>query len=292
MVDPRVGEGARMLRKKRLSDDETRERMLEAGKELVASSGLTVSLEHLSFEEVIQHALVSRSAVYRLWPFKELYFNELLLELAGTTNPSQAAYDQGTVDLATRVALENLDKLGTPEGRRSLMIELCRQGSQQNFKAIYGAAEWQTYVALTATLVSLPDGQLQTAMQMALHKSEVGFVDRMTSFYEVMMALLGYRVKPAIPNGPRTLTTLGGAIVEGLSLNAVTMPSVADSRFTADPFSAGEEREWTIPSLGFTSLVLGISEPDPDYSPDRIELARQMLDTLVSENEAGSVNNG
>ena len=278
----RNDEAARTLRKKRLSDDETRARMLETGQELVAGAGLTVSLEHLSFEEVIQRALVSRSAVYRLWPYKELYFSDLLLELAGSTNPSQAAYDKGTVELAVKIAIDNLEKLESPEGRRGLVVELCRQGSQQNFSALYGGTEWQTYVALTATLVSLPDGSLQTAMQQALNRSELGFIERMTSFYQVMLSLVGYRVQTQIPDGPRVLTTLGGAVVEGLALNSIVVPQVADTRFVADPFGVGEAREWTIPSVGYTSLVLGITEPDPEYTTDRLRgaeaLLRQMLE--------------
>lgn len=279
-------DGARTLRKKRLSDDETRSRMLEMGHELVAGSGLTVSLEHLSFEEVIQRSLVSRSAVYRLWPNKELYFNDLLLELAGSTNPSQAAYDRGTVDLAVQITAENLDKLATAEGRRALVVELCRRGSQQNFTALYGSAEWQTYVALTATLVSLPDGRLQTAMQQALHRSELGFIDRMTVFYESMLFLVGYRVQPGIPEGARVLTTLGGAVVEGLALNSIVVPKVADTRFVADPFAVGTAQEWTIPSIGYTSLVLGISEPDPEFTLERLESAGQLLQQIrMNESE-------
>jgi AcrR family transcriptional regulator len=56
--------------------------MLVAALAMVSSTGLTVSLEHISFEDVIRDAGVSRSAVYRRWPYKGLFFSDLLRQLA------------------------------------------------------------------------------------------------------------------------------------------------------------------------------------------------------------------
>jgi AcrR family transcriptional regulator len=49
---------------------------------MVHRDGLTVSLDHISLEEVIRDADVSRSAVYRRWPYKDLFFSDLVKELA------------------------------------------------------------------------------------------------------------------------------------------------------------------------------------------------------------------
>src|SRR5690349_21773438 len=46
--------------RRRLSDAETRQRMLRTAVEMIERDGLTVSLEHLSFEAVIRAADVSR----------------------------------------------------------------------------------------------------------------------------------------------------------------------------------------------------------------------------------------
>jgi AcrR family transcriptional regulator len=53
--------------------------MLDAAGAMIGRTGLTVSLEHLSFEDVIHQAGVARSAVYRRWPYKDLFFSDLLL---------------------------------------------------------------------------------------------------------------------------------------------------------------------------------------------------------------------
>ena len=57
--------------------------MLESAAAMVNQAGLTVSLDHLSFEDLIRDARVSRSAVYRRWPYKDLFFSDLLKELRG-----------------------------------------------------------------------------------------------------------------------------------------------------------------------------------------------------------------
>jgi AcrR family transcriptional regulator len=65
-------------RGRRLPDQETEHRMLQAAVAMVQRTGLTVSLDHISFEDVIRDADVSRSAVYRRWPYKDLFFSDLV----------------------------------------------------------------------------------------------------------------------------------------------------------------------------------------------------------------------
>jgi AcrR family transcriptional regulator len=49
---------------------------------MVNRTGLTVSLDHISLEQVIRDAGVSRSAAYRRWPYKDLFFSDLVKQLA------------------------------------------------------------------------------------------------------------------------------------------------------------------------------------------------------------------
>jgi AcrR family transcriptional regulator len=65
--------------------------MLRAAMAMVNRTGLTVSLDHISFEDVIRDADVSRSAVYRRWPFKDLFFSDLVKELAANATPTIVA---------------------------------------------------------------------------------------------------------------------------------------------------------------------------------------------------------
>ena len=74
-------------RGRRLSDRETEQRMLRAAVAMVQRTGLTVSLDHISLEDVIRDAGVSRSAVYRRWPYKDLFFSDLVKQLAQGRHP-------------------------------------------------------------------------------------------------------------------------------------------------------------------------------------------------------------
>lgn len=273
----------RSRRAPRLSDTDTERRMLDTATDMVRESGLRVSFDLLRFEDVISAADVSRSAVYRRWPTKNHFYADLMKELAGATHPATAAYDQGTVDLVVAVAQEHFDWLPTPDGRRRLLVEMCRLGALRNFQTIHESNDWHTYIALHATLLSLPDNDFQEEMRAGLQRSEITFVRHMSEFYEQMSQLLGYRIRPAIPGaGFDTVATLGAAVVEGLAI-AVTARDVDSERFTADPFGTGEVADWSLAALGFTSIVLAMVEPvdNTTWSDERLSALRQTLEMLV-----------
>src|SRR5512140_331128 len=109
-------------RGRRLSDQETGQRMLQAAVAMVHRTGLTVSLDHLSFEDIIRDADVSRSAVYRRWPYKDLFFSDLVAELAKDATP--AAIVDAELELVRQAVAEHPGWLETPELRRALVTEL------------------------------------------------------------------------------------------------------------------------------------------------------------------------
>ena len=131
--------------------------MLQAALAMVNRTGLTVSLDHLSFEDVIRDARVSRSAVYRRWPYKDLFFSDLLKELARAATPAAISGEATSAPEIKRVALEHLDWLVTPELRQNLALELMRQAALHDFATMHGSTEWRTYLALHATFLSVAD---------------------------------------------------------------------------------------------------------------------------------------
>ena len=62
--------------------------------------------------------------------------------------------------------------MDTAEGRRHLILELFRQLSLLDFRALYGSPQWRTYLALHATFMSLADGDLRDEVQAILARSE------------------------------------------------------------------------------------------------------------------------
>jgi AcrR family transcriptional regulator len=267
-------------RGRRLSDRETEQRMLRAAVAMVHHAGLTVSLDHISFEDVIRDADVSRSAVYRRWPYKDLFFSDLVKELAKDATPSIV---QDELALLRRVVAGHLDWLGTAELRHRLLLELFRQLALLDFEALYGSPAWRTYIALHATFLSLADGGLRDEVQAGLARSERDRMTRVATAWQQLSALFGYRLRPESGVTFDTLATLLSATMRGLVVLALSMPDIATQRTAASPFGAGSVDEWSLPALGLGSIAAELLEPDPAvvWDQQRIATVREALINLA-----------
>ncbi len=267
-------------RGRRLSDRETELRMLRAAMAMVNRTGLTVSLDHISFEDVIRDADVSRSAVYRRWPFKDLFFSDLVRELAANATPTIVADE---LVLIRQVVSGHLDWLETPETRHGLFVELFRQLSLLDFQTLYGSPEWRTYLALHATFLSIADGELRDQVQAALAKSERDHIARVARAWEHLTGLFGYRLRPELGATFETVATLADATMRGLVITALSMPEVATYRAQASPFGAAGADEWSLPAMGLVGIGSTFLEPDPavEWHAERIAGVRRALADLA-----------
>jgi AcrR family transcriptional regulator len=264
--------------------------MLEAATAVVNRSGLTVSLEHISFEDVIRDAGVARSAVYRRWPYKDLFFSDLLRELAGAATPATDSAGQDAVELVRRVLLEHLDWLETAELRRALFVELLRQGAFEDFETLRSSTEWRTYIALHATFLSLADGDLRDDVQAALARSERRFVTRIAAYWDELADLLGYRLRPELNATFETVARVGLATMRGLALMALSTPGVATPNVEAKPFGAARTSSWSQPALAIAGIAFSFLEPDPGIAWDaqRITQIRQALESTTEAAKTGA----
>jgi AcrR family transcriptional regulator len=266
-------------RARRLSDHETERRMLRAAMAMVNQTGLTVSLDHISFEDVIRDADVSRSAVYRRWPHKDLFFSDLVKELAKNATPAIVSRE---VEMIRRIVAAHQDWLETPELRHGLVIELFRQLSLLDFETLYGSAEWRTYVALHATFLSIADGDLRDQVQAALAQSEHEHMAAIARAWELLTALFGYRLRPELGVTFENLATVIDATMRGLVTMALSMPEIAAHRTVSSPFGAAGEHEWSLPAIGLASIASALLEPDPgvEWDDERVATVRQALTSL------------
>lgn len=263
-------------RARRLSDKETEQRMLHAALSMVNRSGLTVSLDHISFEDVIRDADVSRSAVYRRWPYKDLFFSDFVKELAKYATP-MIGDDEAT--LIRRIVAEHPDWLETPVLRQGLVVELFRQLALFDFDTVYTSPGWRTYIALHATFMGLADGDLRDQVQMALAQSEVERTERVATAWEQLAQLFGYRLRAELGSGFATMATLLSATMRGLVVMALSTPEIATRRSRARPFGAAAEDEWSVAALGIAAIASAFLEPDPgiEWNDERCSDVRQAL---------------
>ena len=258
-------------RGRRLSDRETEQRMLRTAVAMVQRTGLTVSLDHISFEDVIRDADVSRSAVYRRWPYKDLFFSDLVKQLAKDATPMII---DDELDLMRRIVTEHQGKLGTPELRHGLMVELFRQLALLDFDSMYSSPGWRTYIALHATFMSLADGALRDHVQAALAESARVQNARIAQAWQELTSIFGYRLRPGSGVTFEVLATLLSATMRGLIITALSTPGVAFQRVRARPFGAAAEQDWSMSALGLGGIAVAFLEPDPEVEWDEQRLAR------------------
>jgi AcrR family transcriptional regulator len=266
-------------RGRRLSDHETEQRMLRAAVATVNRAGLTVSLDHISLEEVIRDADVSRSAVYRRWPYKDLFFSDLIKELARGATPTIV---DDELALIRRIVAERQDWLGTPERRHGLVLELIRQLALFDFETLSGSAHSRTYLALQATFASLPEGELRDQVAAALAQSEHDHRDRVAKAWQHMAELFGYRLRPELGATFKTLAALLDATMRGLVIQALSEPGLSAYRAQASPPGAAATQEWSLAGLGGASIASAFLEPDPsiEWDDERLAHVRDALNNL------------
>jgi AcrR family transcriptional regulator len=264
-------------RNRRLSEQETRDRMLRAAIAMINRTGLTVSLDHISFEDVIRDAGVSRSTAYRHWPYKDLFFSDLVKELASNANPT-IIHDE--IQLMKRVLTEHLDWLETPQQRHSLILELIRQLALLDFQTVFTSPGWRTYLALHATFSSLTDSELRDQIQAALAQAEATRTAQVAHAWQQLAGLFGYRLRPELATSFETLATLLTATMRGLVITALSTPGIATHLTVASPFGAAGKDQWSLPAIGIASIATAFLEPDPttEWNDDRLAEIHRVLE--------------
>ena len=138
---------------------------------------------------------------------------------------------------------------------------------------MHGSPEWRTYLALHATFLSLPDGQLRDEIQAALVASERGFTERIAAGWRQMATALGYRLRPQAGASFELIATLVSAALRGMVVLALSDTELATRRVHANPIGASTGADWSLTALAAASIALTFLEPDPTVDWDGSLLA-------------------
>jgi AcrR family transcriptional regulator len=275
------------VRPERVPAEEVRQRMLDAGRDLALEAGAALTIEHLRLEEVIQRARTPRSSVYRLWPYREDYIDDLLCYLAGAGSwfSDRSVLDPETAAVASRIVGDNAHLLATPAGRRALLCEVARITCAHNYEALTGSAPWRLHMALVTTLGSTRSGDARQRIAAALEDSQRRTRESLVALLSVLAQQLGVRPRdPAYTLDHVVLA--GGLLVQAMALRNVQVqaavghpddgaaaegdPAYVDGLLNAPvpgPGLKGEPAQWTLAALSYLGVVDAFLELDPDFVP-------------------------
>ena len=255
-------------------EERHRRTLLDAAHRLIEQQGgISLRLDELTLEMVGAKAGVSRATVYRTWPNRDEFETDLLCDLAGPNGAGAGAFDQETINIATRMVAENLDDLATPESRRNLMREVVREAAAESFRAATTSVDWRGYVALSATVMTMSSGTRRDRVTQALQAAEAMFLDKMATFYEDMGLILGLRIREGVGTY-RHVAAAGAAVVEGLSIRHLLNPDLVDHPLIVEGTRGPEE--WSLAAYSFFGVIEQFTEPDPTYDA-RSALAAYLL---------------
>lgn len=258
-------------RRPRLSDAETEARMLEAGAAFVTAQGLSLSLEHLSMEELIHAAGVSRTSSYRRWPTKDLFTADLLLRLAEAAELSGGI--PGLEEAFAQLPHAAFAHVDTPQGRRTALVETLRVLVQTDFVAMLDSSDWRTYVSLRAAHVGLPDGALRARVAEALGVTERRFTRVRAAAFETLAVSTGHRLPPADPRGWSGLALAVGAVTTGLLIRGWSDPADLMTPVETRAYGSDVVSTWPTATLVTAGVYLDAVETDPDVVWDEARIA-------------------
>jgi hypothetical protein len=284
-------------RPERVPAEEVRQRMLEAGRELALEAGAALTIEHLRLEEVIQRARVPRSSVYRMWPYREEYTDDLLCYLAGSGSwfNDRPLLHPGTFSVLKQVLEDNTSLLGTMEGRRALMCEVVRLTANSNYESLTDSAPWRLHMALVATLGSTRSGEARRRIAAALEDAQRRSRESMVAMLSFLASTVGLRMRdPAYTLDHVQLA--GGLLIQSLALrNVQVQAAVGPSAGTGAPDGAdggqsaaapsppsvvngllnipvpgpglhGRQADWTLAAYAYLGVIDAFLELDPDFT--------------------------
>lgn len=232
---------------------------------MLGASGVTASLDHVNMEELIRRVGVPRSSVFAAFGSKEELITELMVQLLHPAPGTPAPESPLIIVEGMAVLAEHGARLRRPDGSRDLagedavMREVVRVVLTHNADAMHDSPDWQTYMALSASVLSLPEKRRERVRE-ALREAEEKMMAAMVEFHAAAFHALGRRMRPGLDL--RQLVTAGSSMIEGLvSRRRIGAPVV--DQVVLRPGVDGEPVEWTLVALAYLTIIEGMTERVP-----------------------------
>ena len=228
MNDETARGGRRRPRRKRLSAEEGRRALLEAGRAMAYEQPAGPPLEHIRLTDVAERAGVSVGALYHYWDSQDDYRDDLLDQVFAPSRFDPPA-DAGT------------DGLGAVD-----LVELIRVGTTAELERLRTSPDLRVLMAMWAAA----DPAIEP--RVAEHFRVVG--EDWAGFYEAVFRAHGLEVRP--PFTYAQVAALLTAIGDGLAVRSSVDPGVVPTDVEVE----GEGR-WTLLGAALVALLPAFSRP-------------------------------
>lgn len=252
-------------RRPRLAQDETRRRVLDTAVAGASSGGLTVGLDHLSFEDAIRDADVSRTAAYRCWPHKEAFLADLAVALAERAIPAAPTRGAHGTAMIRSIVGGQRQLLATTAGRAVVLDAVVRQTAADDFGLDrVELARWRTYLAVVMSLQTMPTGPLRDQVADAVGDADDRLIARLTGSYRQISEFFGFRAVTDYA----VLAGIGVALMRGLVIG--------------DLARSGTQRN-DLPAVAFAALISANIEPFDTAEWDQATIAGRIAQLQVED---------
>jgi hypothetical protein len=233
--------------------DELRALLIEVGQEILIDEGLATGTERLTFKRVFDRAadehgvqITNASVLGRIWDDMAEYQAAVLASVLWNDD------DQDIEDTLTSVVrvLEEAD-LSSPERRTAAAAEVVRVGCLAHIDAVQRSRTVSLQIGLRGLSVSRLPADSSPVSEGA-RRAYDEFGRRWDAVFEYAFGVLGIRVRPGF--SLRQLSMLAISLTEGFIIwdridpdrtRGIVRPTGPD----------GEDREWTLFSIGVDAVV-------------------------------------
>jgi len=252
-------------RKMRLTRDELRHLLLEAGQEILQEEGVETGASNLTFKRVFEHVekdsgvqLTNASVIRRVWENQADYQADVLAAIARDHERPEIGR---TLEAVTEL-VDTFD-LSTVESRMSAMRELCRVGGAASSESLQTSHNWPLWISVVAVATNGSPPEQKDRVRDSLTDAYASITKFWEENYAGFMDLLGLRFRA--PWTMRQYTIAITALSEGYALRQHIDGKLEP--FTRPTGPDGELQEWTLFAAAMEALVLQFMEPDPDFGP-------------------------
>ena len=204
---------------------------------MLASAGFEVTVGKVDLAEVCQRAgLKTAGSAYKIWPTQEDYRNELLHHVLSEALDREAIEAVAAHQTAVSEDLPPVHEL-IRSSVTSALDEVAAPGTKQ----------YQVYLALWLAAPHDP------ALRAKLHDSDMTLIDGYINLYESLADAYELEWKP--PYDARLFATLVSALTEGLTVESLSMPRIAERQLARRLPGDKAEKAWSIAACGVYALA-------------------------------------